>query len=185
MSYFNDALSDFTHDVASGGAIRHLVERGYTTDQILKMLDYPTPRARVEQTVFRYLTDKKILISDLPDSQDKMTRIDLKVSDSAILFRKLQDLTHLNGAPGYLACPYGLIYRDREARLASMLSCLTVREKEYILGIPWEMKMMYHRLDIRMTQIGVELAINSNREQSFYFLNSKIILAAGKNISVS
>lgn len=32
--YFQNALSNFTHEVASGGAIRHLAEPGYTVKQI-------------------------------------------------------------------------------------------------------------------------------------------------------
>lgn len=32
--YFQNGLSNFTHEVASGGAIRHLAEPGYTVKQI-------------------------------------------------------------------------------------------------------------------------------------------------------
>ena len=34
--YFEAALSDFAFDVAAGGAIRHLVDRGYSVGQIVK-----------------------------------------------------------------------------------------------------------------------------------------------------
>ena len=60
---FNRALSDFTHDVASGGAIRHLCDKGYTVSQIMKMLDYPTPRERVEKTFTRHLSESGTLLS--------------------------------------------------------------------------------------------------------------------------
>ena len=34
QKYLKKALSDFTFDVASGGAIRHLADRGYTVQEI-------------------------------------------------------------------------------------------------------------------------------------------------------
>ena len=34
--YFEAALSDFVFDVAAGGAIRHLVDRGYSVEQMMK-----------------------------------------------------------------------------------------------------------------------------------------------------
>ena len=51
QKYFDEALSDFVHDAASGGAIRHLVDLGYSLTQIMQALSYPTPRERVQKTV--------------------------------------------------------------------------------------------------------------------------------------
>ena len=39
--YFEEALSNFTKDFAYGGAIRHLVDHGYTVDRIIKEFHYP------------------------------------------------------------------------------------------------------------------------------------------------
>lgn len=58
QEYFEKALSDFTFDVASGGAIRHLADRGYTVAQIMKKLAFPTPYDRVQQTVWKHLLDQ-------------------------------------------------------------------------------------------------------------------------------
>lgn len=58
QEYFEKALSDFTFDVASGGAIRHLADRGYPVAQIMKMLAFPTPYDRVQQTVWKHLLDQ-------------------------------------------------------------------------------------------------------------------------------
>ncbi len=38
--YFNEALSNFTKDFAYGGAIRHLVDKGYTVDRIVKEFNF-------------------------------------------------------------------------------------------------------------------------------------------------
>ena len=45
--YFEAALSDFVFDVAAGGAIRHLTDRGYSVEQIMRELSYPVPRIKV------------------------------------------------------------------------------------------------------------------------------------------
>lgn len=177
--YFEEALSDFTHDVASGRAIRHLVDLGYTTPQIMARLDYPTPRGRVEQTVYRYMKETGMIITELPESREERKRIVIKDRTPAGLIRCLRRRIDQNGeGNSYISCPFGMIYRDREERMQRILAALTSREKEYILGIPWEMKMVYHRLNGRMLEIGVQLALYSEMEFQFYFLESNEIVVA-------
>lgn len=217
--YFQEALADFTHDAASGQAIRHLASLGYTTDQIMKELAYPTPRRRVEQTVARYMKETGILLTELPIPEEQFSQIILRrpggqpasgeevprglfdglfgaegkahfrtrrrhsaqtgaVLDpgawAASLAEELQSRIKGNGPEhSYISCPFGMIRRDREARLNRMLAPLTSREKEYILGIDWEMRMMYHRLNSRMLEIGIQLAAYGETEYSFYFLKSR------------
>ena len=65
--YFEAALSDFVFDVAAGGAIRHLADRGHSVEQIMDELSYPVPRAKVEKAFYRYLLESGILIKRLPD----------------------------------------------------------------------------------------------------------------------
>lgn len=57
--YFNDALNNFTTDFAYGGAIRHLVDKGYTVDMIIKEFHYPLKRENIEKIVNDYLDKKK------------------------------------------------------------------------------------------------------------------------------
>lgn len=56
--YFEEALSNFTKDFAYGGAIRHLVDHGYTVDQIIKEFHYPISRESIEKIVNQYLVEK-------------------------------------------------------------------------------------------------------------------------------
>lgn len=72
--YFEKALSDFTIDVASGGAIRHLADRGYTVAQIMKKLDFPTPYDRVQQTVWKYLLEKGQIVLAEPAGANPQPR---------------------------------------------------------------------------------------------------------------
>lgn len=179
QKYFDEALSDFVHDVASGRAIRHLVSSGYTTDQIMRQLDFPTPRERVEQTVYRCMTESGTLLEALPIPDESMETIVLKDAKPARLAALLSEYLSADGEENsYVSCPFGMIRRDREARLARMTACLTVREREYLLGIPWKMQIMYHRLNSRMREISLQMAVHSDVEMNFYFLKSKKILVA-------
>ena len=49
----------FTMDFAYGGAIRHLVDHGYTVDRIVKEFHYPISRDSIEKIVDRYRKDKE------------------------------------------------------------------------------------------------------------------------------
>ena len=57
-SYFNDALSNFTKDFAYGGAIRHLVDKGYSAERIIREFKYPLARESIEKTVADYQKSK-------------------------------------------------------------------------------------------------------------------------------
>ena len=59
MGYFEDALHNFVQDFQYGGAVRHLVDRGYTVDQIVRSGEVSLPREKIEQIVEQYLRDKK------------------------------------------------------------------------------------------------------------------------------
>lgn len=198
--YFGEALADFAHDMASGGAIRHMVNLGYSVDEIKRRLDFPTSRERVRRTVDEYLRGCKILLEELPVAEEDLKTETLRRPSPSELTRRVRDLIDRNGEENsYVSCPYGLLFFDRKSALAraglryegaagmdreqkdrieSLLSCLTGREREYLLGIPWERKIMYHRLNGRMTEISLELALHSEVEQSFYFLKT------GEKISV-
>lgn len=58
-NYFNEALSNFTKDFAYGGAIRHLVDKGYTVDRIIKEFNYPLSRESIEKMVVDYQKGRK------------------------------------------------------------------------------------------------------------------------------
>lgn len=66
QEYFKSALSDFTHEAASGGAIRHLADLGYTVKQITEKLTYPTPYERVQKTVWKHLIDSGVVLTQEP-----------------------------------------------------------------------------------------------------------------------
>lgn len=66
QDYFRNALSDFTYEAASGGAIRHLADLGYTVRQICEELTYPTPYERVRRTVWQQLLNNAVVLTEEP-----------------------------------------------------------------------------------------------------------------------
>ena len=175
--YFEDAMSDFIHEMASAGAIRHLVDAGYSLEQIISKLDYPTSRTRVEQTVNQYMKESGILLSTLPVEAETMAQCRLNQPSIKELGIVLQEKIQKNGIEhSYMSCPFGIYAKSGQGILRQKLSCLTNREQEYILGIPWEQDEMYHRLNDRMLEIGKYLAVNSDIKLQFYFLQTKELI---------
>ena len=173
--YFEAALSDFVFDVAAGGAIRHLVDRGHSVEQIMKELDYPVPRPRVEKAVYRYLTESGILLDKIPDEDEKVHIHLLQEKDSRKLYEAMADNIERYGEKNsYMECPFGMWMKNDEGKLKQVISCLTSREQEYIFGIRWERNIMYHRLNERMREIGMKLSGHTNEEWKFYFIESEL-----------
>ena len=55
---FRQSLQNFTRDFAYGGAIRHLTDKGYSVDEIIRDFDYPLSREAIEDIVNKHLQEK-------------------------------------------------------------------------------------------------------------------------------
>lgn len=169
--YFEAALFDFVFDVAAGGAIRHLTDRGYSVEQIMRELSYPAPRAKVEKAVYRYLTDSRILLTKLPGESGTPGIRCLRGEKGTDFSQRLTDAVVESGEKNaYMECPFGGWRKTNEKLFAQTIACLTGREQEYLLGIRWERDVMYHRLNDRMREIALKLVKNTEWEWKFYFL---------------
>lgn len=71
QSHFQNALSSFTHEVASGGAIRHLTDLGFTAKQIAARLQYPTPFVQIQQEMWQRLVETYVILLEEPGSGKK------------------------------------------------------------------------------------------------------------------
>lgn len=210
--YFEKALSDFTFDVASGGAIRHLADRGYPAPQIRKMLDFPTPYERVQQTVWEHLLAQGVLRLEEPgngEAQEKygyvedydrfgrksFRRVLLKegkaepavwresritAGTGAMLLEELGEKCRENGEDfSYASCDFGLQSRREPEAFAQRIQRLQPQLRDYVLGLPWERRMAYHRLDERMRRIVTELYGNGEYQGTCYFLRTAEKLRIG------
>ncbi len=179
--YFNQALSDFMFEAASGGAIRHLSDLGYSVDQIMGKLAFPTPRDRVEKAVYRHLSESGILRESLPAEPEQMRSTTLSAAHIDRISARFLSLIDENGEENaYLECHFGAFERREPARWEELLACLNSREREYISGIRWQRDIMYHRLNGRMREIAEKLVIYGGYEIRCWFLQSREILVVHK-----
>lgn len=202
QEYFKNALSDFTFEAASGAAIRHLADLGYTAKQIAERLTYPAPYERVQRAVWEHLVDTGVLLLKEPGSEvqkrqvtyvkeyGKYGRASLrqivladdgkelpcwkkycfqennKEDFSAFLVERCMK----SGEEfSYAACDFGLRLKKEPKKFMDALQVLDHRQQDYILGLPWEEKIVYHRLNLRMRDIVICLHENGWECEACYF----------------
>lgn len=171
--YFNQALSDFMFEVASGGSIRHLVDLGYSVDQIMERLAFPTPRERVENAVYRYMTETGMLLKELPVPAESLRKAVLEASHPDRISAGFLRLIEQNGEENaYLCCRFGYLQKNDPKALEELLSGLNSREQEYIRGIRWQRNRMYHILNGRMREIAAKLVLKGGMEAECVFLKT-------------
>lgn len=71
QSFFHNALSNYTNEVANGGAIRHLTDMGYSVRQIMEQLDFPAPFERVQKEMWNRLLETEVILIDEPDGRKR------------------------------------------------------------------------------------------------------------------
>lgn len=211
-SHFQNALSNFTHEMASGGAIRHLTDLGYTAKQIVGQLHYPTPFGRVQQEMWQRLIETDVILLEEPGSgkkekvsyvreYDKFGRSSFRrvvetagEESSPVCWRELhigteafpsgEEKEHFlsmiqkkldeNGAVNsYVSCDFGLLaYREPE-HFGGLLQQLEPEQREYVEGLPWKTKRVYHRLDGRMREILLRLHSAGEYNGICYFMKTR------------
>ena len=73
----------------------------------------------------------------------------------------------------YVSCDFGLTSKRESKKYSEMLSLLDKDDQEYILGLPWERKKVYHRLNQRMRNIVSRLYEHGEFIGTCYFMNIK------------
>lgn len=206
QEYFKKALADFMFDAASGGAIRHLADRGYTATEILKKLDFPTPYDRIQNTIWQHFLDTGVLLLEEPGQgrtretyayvtdydqygRKSFRRVITEVreeesvvwqehvfqeeTDGGLLAFLTERCAAGQEAASYISCDFGLrSYREPE-RYQKDLQVLSVRQQQYITGIPWERRLVYHRLNQCMREIAAVLYEHGAYHGSCYFAGRK------------
>lgn len=150
-------MSDFSFDVASGGAIRHLTDQGLTVKQIQERLDFPTPYERIQRAVWERLVDTGVILLEEPGrerTKEKARYVREYDSYGKVSFRRIvEQEPEEEIRASYFTCEFGAVrYGDAE-KFRKILSVLEKRQAEYIEGLPWERRKVWHRADERMLDI--------------------------------
>lgn len=160
---FGQALSDFTFDVACGGAIRHLAGLGYTAKEIYERLSFPVSYERVRQAYTKYLLDEGILLRHKPDpcgERQTYTYVQEEGKYGKKSFRRVEKEPKPEEPEKreYVACDFvGILAQDKHA-----VRKLSAKQREYIEGICWEKQTMYHLKNERISSIIKALSVNED-----------------------
>ena len=201
QDYFKNALSDFTFEAANGGAIRHLWDLGYTVQQIRERLAFPASSQRVQECVWKHMLDKGMVLRQEPGSlatsqrtefvreYDKYGRATFRrinitsENNGPIFWRELAfcDSSHgklsdylagkclENGEENaYISWDFGL-WEKEDTRWDLLEGWM----REYLAGLPWEKRIVYHRMDGRIREIICRLYENGAYNGTCYFVKIK------------
>lgn len=210
QEYFKNALSNFTYEAASGGAIRHLADLGYTVKQIEGRLSFPTPYVRIQKTIWEHFLDTHVVLWEEPGSgeqretaayvreYDAYGRASFRRVASAVdgaqravcwtekkfderndgklaeyLKKRCEQDAMDQSFSAYASCDFGLdICKDAKG-FYKKIKALDEGQRDYILGLPWEEKRVYHRLDARMRGIVAVLYENRAYHGICYFIETE------------
>lgn len=168
--YFKNALSNFAFDVASGGVIRHLAKQGYAVSQIMERLDFPVSYEKVQQMAWNHLVECGVLLLDEPKGagfREKAYGRDKEIN----LIRLLSEKCMENGEEtAYVSCDYGILRKKEPEHYMALMEILDNRQKDYIEGLPWNSKRVYHRMNQRMSEILYSLLRSGKYSGSCYFM---------------
>ena len=194
--YFKQAVSNVVFDMASGGAIQHLTNQGYTVKQMIEKLDFPAPYEKVQETVWKQLLNNGSLLLEEPGSgagQERAEYVMEKDSFGRRSFRKVvikadktkqihwKEVIFSRKINGKLTDYLSKKIKENGEN-ASYVSCnfgmktnrlpdvLDEQQKDYISGLPWPKQIVYHKLDIRMREIVVALYDAGEFQGECYFL---------------
>ena len=163
-STFNQALSNFVHDFASGGAIRHLADAGLTVTEIAERLSFPTPKNKVAQEVWKYYLEiGKVRLETAGETTRKVTYVKEQNAYGRVSMRQVVEEIPVERRT-YIACDFGKqMYQDKEDFLRK-LEVLSQKEREYILDLPWPLETVYHEEDERMRSIAAKLHMPTRKD---------------------
>ena len=205
QSTFQKALSNLTFEAACGGAIRHLADNGYTAKQIMERLDYPISYEHLRTALYQHLCDTCVILEEPPDKGLPETKPKFVLEYNEYgkpSYRRVKETEQGSGpndttspawrevackalpnisGQAYISCDFGIA----GSVAARGIALLNSRQREYIEGIPWPGRRVYHRLDQRMKEILCSLHEQGAYEGICYLMQRKEICVIEKNIAES
>lgn len=153
MKEFNKALSNFITDVASGGAIRHLADQGYSISKIEQQLDYPMSKEKIAHIMWEhYVNTGKISLEEPKPVHEKVSFIKEQDEYGRISFRRVIEKVD-NSDRKYCKCEFGKMLYQKKTEFTAGLLQLSVEDREYVELMPWPLSPVFHEEDERMHRI--------------------------------
>ena len=153
MKEFNKALSNFIHDAAAGGAVRHLADLGYSISDIADNLDYPISKEMIAGIMWEHFINiGKICLEEPSENHNKASFIKEQDAYGRISFRKVVETTDISDKE-FIKCDFGKALYQKKPDFLSKLNLLEEDDREYIELLPWPLNPVFHELDERFQRI--------------------------------
>lgn len=138
---FDKALHNFMYDVASGDATRHLLELGYTVDEIYEKLEFPTPKSKIADTVLRYYIDNGMVLLERPvASVEKVTYVKEYGAYGRSSLRKKVEVVEID-CDDYIECDFGKqLYKNHRIDNSAGYPDRLIKHLEML---PWPLKNVW------------------------------------------
>ncbi|MDE6388486.1 MAG: hypothetical protein K2L82_11850 [Lachnospiraceae bacterium] len=130
QDFFRNALSDFTFEAASGGAIRHLADLGYTAKQISEQLTYPTPYERVRSTLWKRLLDTRVVLTQEPGSGKEHIKAEYKMERDKYGRTSFRLASVCGNDAGIINWKERTYNREKDGNLAEYLAKICAQNEE-------------------------------------------------------
>lgn len=143
---FDKALADFTHDFASGGAIRHLADLGYTPYEIKDKLEFPTPLSKIAATMWdHFVKTGAIKLEDPEENSGPRVQTDYVTVYDSYGKPSFKQVTKELGAEEreYVKVEYGLMRYKEPKAFEDFLNSLSKAERDFIEPLPWPLKPVW------------------------------------------
>lgn len=158
-------LSGFIYETACGGAIKHLADLSYSANEIGKTIDYPVPLEKIKETIWEHYVASGVICLEKPDKKvfEKVDYIKVTNEYGHSSFQRI--VTKVDESSSvYVPCDFGIRIRTDGKAFAQYIGILASSDQEYIMGINWPEKVVYHKLNERMKIIADKLGIKYERE---------------------
>lgn len=158
---FNSALSNFTTDVAAGGAIRHLTDLGYSISEICGQLDYPIGKDKVAQIMWNHLVDTGVICMDNPQTENGIERVSYVKEYGKYGRSYLKRVVEKKEYPSdeYIVCDFGRMRYKNPVEFEEKANRLDASDREYVLLLPWPLTPVYHMKNERILRINNLISI--------------------------
>ena len=166
--FFKNALSSFTGDVAYAGAVRHLAQKGMTLNEIKDNLTYPAPESKIREVLWQYYLDEKIICLEKPENvpfvKSEFVKVTGAYGKSSFVKKEAKEISdniskeNSKENKTYAVCRFGTYKKDE---LNKYISALDENDKEYIKGINWPDRQVFHIMNSRMERIAKSLNLET------------------------
>lgn len=155
QEYFKKALGDFTFEFAGGNAVRKLARQDYSIEEIAKKLDYPIPKSRIADMVWKeYLDSGRVCLQEPPaDGRlEKVTYIKEQSVNGRVSMRRVVETVELESKE-YVQINFGKMKYQKKPEFVKALEQMSSRDKSYICDINWPLTDVYHIKNEQITRI--------------------------------